>query len=58
MSKLTWFIQYSNISIANVGLIILGGQSLKVISNDSPAHEAPFSHAFRHCYMVGFNYYD
>jgi hypothetical protein len=37
MSKLTFFIQYLNVSIANVGLIILGGQSLKVISNDSPA---------------------
>ncbi|KAG0606815.1 hypothetical protein M758_9G170100 [Ceratodon purpureus] len=42
MSKLTWFVQYSNISIANVGLIILGGQSLKAISGITGMHLAPW----------------
>ena len=38
MFKLTWFIQYSNISMANVGLIVLGGQSLKVIACNHITH--------------------
>jgi hypothetical protein len=31
MYRLTWFVQYFNLSIANVGTIILAGEALKVI---------------------------
>lgn len=35
MYKLTWITQYVNLSIANVGTIILCGQALKVITTDT-----------------------
>jgi hypothetical protein len=30
MYKATWFIQYFNLSVANIGNVILAGESLKV----------------------------
>jgi hypothetical protein len=32
MYRATWFVQYFNLSIANIGTIILAGQALKVCS--------------------------
>ncbi len=33
MYRATWFVQYFNLSIANVGTIILAGEALKVLTS-------------------------
>ncbi len=33
MYRATWFVQYFNLSIANVGTIILAGEALKVLAS-------------------------